>query len=1415
MCKKISVTLLVVFLCFMSYIPETTLAQEMKSKGDDSINESNLAINEDGSELSIPEEENTMTEELLENTSLKLEEIMVNLCQETRPIEAMINSSEYIKHIIEGNLSEKELYQFIQFYPYLVLSDLVNDLMPDNGRYEQDELEEAIDIFHSLILQSMEKSILSEEDREAMYQNWNKELFELLEVSMTHSTDDVYSEINRQDADITSYKAYMQSSAQFDIDIFLELMDNMRDALNEETLKEAQAVVIKYIKELYGYSEAAELDTLKETKAVLAGTTANVRAEYNLHGKDYGWKGWRGGSDSGTESEKDQVEALQIDIKGDSGLGITYQTHIQNKGWMNWTSTRETSGTVQSSLRLEAFRAKLTGANASAYDLYYRAYCEELGWLGWAKNGQTAGTIQLSSAMYGMQILVVPAGMSAPGATSGSLRTDAVARVGNTYYSTFDGAFAALANGGTMYVIKNCIAGHNVTTKSFTILPEEQNVVVTASSSLGIEPAGMIAVPNGTPAGTTGTWTFSGNNGFTLTLDGNRKYSSGILSVLCSITLNLKDGVRLQNGMANGIWNSLGTTNVYRDVMIFNNLDAGIASQGTVNLYGGQIYNNSTNGIRAHTIKMTDGHVYRNGTSGLEAQGVDNNTAITVSGGEIYSNVLDGITAYAANGVCTTKITGGRIYSNYMAGIRSQVPSGTLHISGEAEIAQNLSGVITVSDTYLSGGTIHGNRNSGVSTSKSLTMTGGSIYSNKSIQNGGGIYNSGKFLLSGGEILSNNAINGGGIYNDASGEIRVSGGSVSENQGSFGEGVYQNGIMVMNGSAVIQHNNDIYLPEVGKMVLVEGALASEQAARITPSAYTLGRVCVRNVYADAKGSSIYQKFLLTPNTYYLLRPGDYQSAAAKTSTADVAISRTYSVHYEKNYNDSDIQIPEDTSKYWFETGKVSVQIPVFGIIKFKGWGEHETANTPIFQPGDDISASLNQDISLFAIWETQIKITYMGEYADSGVSRSEYLSLEQSKANEGYEVRKNATYTKFLRNGYAFAGWSDNAKKTNIKDIQYPENKMNKIGFDELYMMAKAQSNELSDYTEIPEAVLYDVWDQAPELSAEEVLEFYEGTVVSKEMLLTNIKAVDQEDGDITENIRIIRIEYSQKGYHGSSGPQIDVQVWEDDMPVDFVLDTWFMKLIKDDSPVVHQITYAVTDSAGTEVRLEGQVKVKYNEFPVIHGEDRYFTLEEARRGDVTEELLVRNALECGRLKVTDEEDDHLFPGTISQKIELLDFYPEEFTSFEQSGYVVLTYSVKDSMGPDEKGKETLAQFIVYVVKDGEIIRPESKSYVRFINEENYEKNAYVDEKYISEEDKLYANQNGGLDLDSKWYKIPEYRSVLSAIWGQNKNAEAVWRFTCEEIKAVKQFIEVHGIGNSQEEDALSKFAEKYRNSDL
>lgn len=148
---------------------------------------------------------------------------------------------------------------------------------------------------------------------------------------------------------------------------------------------------------------------------------------YQTHIQNVGWEadtdiGWRSnGADSGTSGRGLRLEGIKINLTDTTGydLGISYQTHIQNIGWeantdRGWKSNGLMSGTSGLSYRLEAIQIKLTGADASKFDVYYQVHAENFGWLGWAKNGESAGTAGYGYRLEAIRIQIVPAGSGAP-----------------------------------------------------------------------------------------------------------------------------------------------------------------------------------------------------------------------------------------------------------------------------------------------------------------------------------------------------------------------------------------------------------------------------------------------------------------------------------------------------------------------------------------------------------------------------------------------------------------------------------------------------------------------------------------------------------------------------------------------------------------------------------------------------------------------------------------------------------------------------------------------------------------------------------------------------------------------------------------------------------------------------------------
>ena len=120
--------------------------------------------------------------------------------------------------------------------------------------------------------------------------------------------------------------------------------------------------------------------------------------------------------------------------------------------------------------------------------------------------------------------------------------------------------------------------------------------------------------------------------------------------------------------------------------------------------------------------------------------------------------------------------------------------------------------------------------------------TGSSINGNTASSQGGGVFiNNGEFNMTGGTISGNRVTSGdgGGVFvKDTSSTFKMSGGTISGNTATDGKGVYNDGTFNISGSAIVNTNNDVYLPS-GKTITVDSALTgSFPVATITPQTYT-------------------------------------------------------------------------------------------------------------------------------------------------------------------------------------------------------------------------------------------------------------------------------------------------------------------------------------------------------------------------------------------------------------------------------------------------------------------------------------------------------------------------------------------------------------------------------------------------
>lgn len=207
-----------------------------------------------------------------------------------------------------------------------------------------------------------------------------------------------------------------------------------------------------------------------------------------------------------------------------------------------------------------------------------------------------------------------------------------------------------------------------------------------------------------------------------------------------------------------------------------------------------------------------------------------------------------------------------------------------------------------------------------------------------------------------------------------------------------------------------------------------------------------------------------------------------------------------------------------------------------------------------------------------------------------------------------------------------------------------------------------------------------------------------------------------------------------------------------------------------------------------------------WDDCPEITAQERWFTVDDSQNGKITLEELLSTA------KVTDDRDSD-----IEEKLTVKYYQPNLFTQFKTDGYVMITYTATDS------SNNTTEVTVKVNIVDTVAVEQEKNTYARFIAPQYYK------ESY----------ENGGLEDDSIWKKNPDYAAVLESAMNNRESMHyeyidtklfgapfrirkqaceysdhllEKWVFTKDDIKAVKEYINEHGIGNLKEADALANF---------
>jgi len=137
--------------------------------------------------------------------------------------------------------------------------------------------------------------------------------------------------------------------------------------------------------------------------------------EYEVHVENIGWMSpVRNGVTAGTKDQSLRIEAIKFRLLNKEGLDVALlvNSHIENKGWIGFVGENEICGTVGEALKLQALQFALRGADADKFAVQARAEnVQNIGQMDWVTSEGLVGTVSGDLRLEALEIIITDAGV--------------------------------------------------------------------------------------------------------------------------------------------------------------------------------------------------------------------------------------------------------------------------------------------------------------------------------------------------------------------------------------------------------------------------------------------------------------------------------------------------------------------------------------------------------------------------------------------------------------------------------------------------------------------------------------------------------------------------------------------------------------------------------------------------------------------------------------------------------------------------------------------------------------------------------------------------------------------------------------------------------------------------------------------
>ncbi len=458
---------------------------------------------------------------------------------------------------------------------------------------------------------------------------------------------------------------------------------------------------------------------------------------------------------------------------------------------------------------------------------------------------------------------------------------------------------------------------------------------------------------------------------------------------------------------------------------------------------------------------------------------------------------------------------------------------------------------------------------------------------------------------------------------------------------------------------------------------------------------------------------------------------------------------------------------------------------------FKGWSTSESGSV-VYEDKDsakNLTATNDDFITLYAVWKVNSYTVTYDYWTNGGTS----ATTDSSKVDFGSGIDLTVTASK---DGYTFVGWNtDPTATTKIGSLTMSTDNVTVYAvFKKTITVKYTEMTDSGVITTILSDTIYNNQTHADFLISEKGnwtgwtnIGWTDQTGATEEPIISTGATYSTSDSVLLYALYVseVTISYDTNG----SSMVIDGQTKE--CFYNASGNSFYPTFVLANAPQLRGhafVEWRTEDGsgyqAGTSVvfKTDRLLTASWDKYPEIEAYDRYFTLEQAKNGEITETELLK------KVSGTDLED-----GTLVNGIDLIvkDYNALIFTEMTEDKEVEIIYQATDRFG------NTINKAITVTVVDISMKESSRKSYVRFISSQFF----------ADDTGNLIPSSQGGLEDTSIWRTNENYRNLLHNTLSKDRMNEEIWIFTIKDIRAVKDYTNIYGHVMNE----LYKFYELFR----